>query len=73
MVIVEDLAYAVPLARALVAGGLPAIEATLRTQVALVADASLRGLQQLDMESRSRTSGRIGRGSVKNRAAVCRS
>ncbi|WP_409057423.1 bifunctional 4-hydroxy-2-oxoglutarate aldolase/2-dehydro-3-deoxy-phosphogluconate aldolase [Streptomyces sp. SYP-A7185] len=35
VVVVEDLADAVPLARALVAGGLPAIEVTLRTPVAL--------------------------------------
>ena len=35
VVVVDDLATAVPLARALVAGGLPAIELTLRTPVAL--------------------------------------
>ncbi|MHC3388456.1 bifunctional 4-hydroxy-2-oxoglutarate aldolase/2-dehydro-3-deoxy-phosphogluconate aldolase [Streptomyces lavendulocolor] len=35
VVVVEDAADAVPLARALVAGGLPAIEVTLRTPVAL--------------------------------------
>ncbi|MGW7083406.1 bifunctional 4-hydroxy-2-oxoglutarate aldolase/2-dehydro-3-deoxy-phosphogluconate aldolase [Streptomyces sp. NPDC054871] len=35
VVVVEDLADAVPLARALVAGGLPAIEVTLRTPAAL--------------------------------------
>uniref|UniRef100_A0AAU2AH37 2-dehydro-3-deoxy-phosphogluconate aldolase n=1 Tax=Streptomyces sp. NBC_00093 TaxID=2975649 RepID=A0AAU2AH37_9ACTN len=35
VVVVEDLVDAVPLARALVAGGLPAIEVTLRTPVAL--------------------------------------
>ncbi|MDQ0931321.1 bifunctional 4-hydroxy-2-oxoglutarate aldolase/2-dehydro-3-deoxy-phosphogluconate aldolase [Streptomyces turgidiscabies] len=35
VVVVEELADAVPLARALVAGGLPAIEITLRTSVAL--------------------------------------
>ncbi len=35
VVVVDDLAAAVPLARALVAGGLPAIELTLRTPVAL--------------------------------------
>lgn len=35
VVVVEELADAVPLARALVAGGLPAIEVTLRTPVAL--------------------------------------
>ncbi|MFJ8652407.1 bifunctional 4-hydroxy-2-oxoglutarate aldolase/2-dehydro-3-deoxy-phosphogluconate aldolase [Streptomyces rochei] len=35
VVVIDDLADAVPLARALVAGGLPAIEVTLRTPVAL--------------------------------------
>ncbi|GAB3855384.1 bifunctional 4-hydroxy-2-oxoglutarate aldolase/2-dehydro-3-deoxy-phosphogluconate aldolase [Nocardioides maradonensis] len=35
VVVVDDLATAVPLARALVDGGLPAIELTLRTPVAL--------------------------------------
>lgn len=35
VVVVEELVDAVPLARALVAGGLPAIEVTLRTPVAL--------------------------------------
>jgi 2-dehydro-3-deoxyphosphogluconate aldolase/(4S)-4-hydroxy-2-oxoglutarate aldolase len=35
VVVVEDAAHAVPLARALVAGGLPAIEVTLRTPAAL--------------------------------------
>ncbi|MGW6642998.1 bifunctional 4-hydroxy-2-oxoglutarate aldolase/2-dehydro-3-deoxy-phosphogluconate aldolase [Streptomyces iakyrus] len=37
VVVVEDVADAVPLARALVAGGLPAIEVTLRTPAALAA------------------------------------
>lgn len=35
VVVIDDAADAVPLARALVAGGLPAIEVTLRTPVAL--------------------------------------
>lgn len=35
VVVIEDAADAVPLARALVAGGLPAIEVTLRTECAL--------------------------------------
>ncbi|MGW0532997.1 bifunctional 4-hydroxy-2-oxoglutarate aldolase/2-dehydro-3-deoxy-phosphogluconate aldolase [Streptomyces sp. NPDC003032] len=35
VVVVDDLGDAVPMARALVAGGLPAIEVTLRTPVAL--------------------------------------
>ncbi|MFI6402994.1 bifunctional 4-hydroxy-2-oxoglutarate aldolase/2-dehydro-3-deoxy-phosphogluconate aldolase [Streptomyces sp. NPDC050548] len=37
VVVIEDTADAVPLARALVAGGLPAIEVTLRTPAALEA------------------------------------
>lgn len=37
VVVIDDLASAVPLAKALVAGGLPAIELTLRTPVALEA------------------------------------
>lgn len=35
VLVVDDLAHATPLARALVAGGLPALEVTLRTPVAL--------------------------------------
>ena len=35
VIVVEELAYARPLAEALVAGGLPALEVTLRTPVAL--------------------------------------
>ena len=35
VVVVDDVAHAVPVARALVAGGLPAIELTLRTPAAL--------------------------------------
>ncbi|MGO1070826.1 bifunctional 4-hydroxy-2-oxoglutarate aldolase/2-dehydro-3-deoxy-phosphogluconate aldolase [Lysobacter sp. CA199] len=35
VLVIEELKHAVPLARALVAGGLPAIEVTLRTPVAL--------------------------------------
>ncbi|CAM3672004.1 bifunctional 4-hydroxy-2-oxoglutarate aldolase/2-dehydro-3-deoxy-phosphogluconate aldolase [Nocardioides zeicaulis] len=41
VVVVDDLAHAVPIARALVAGGLPAIELTLRTPVALDAIAAI--------------------------------
>ena len=37
VVVLDDIAHAVPVARALVAGGLPAIELTLRTPVALEA------------------------------------
>jgi 2-dehydro-3-deoxyphosphogluconate aldolase/(4S)-4-hydroxy-2-oxoglutarate aldolase len=35
VVVIDDLVHAVPMARALVAGGLPAIEVTLRTPAAL--------------------------------------
>jgi 2-dehydro-3-deoxyphosphogluconate aldolase / (4S)-4-hydroxy-2-oxoglutarate aldolase len=35
IVVIDELAHAVPLARALVAGGIPAIEVTMRTPVAL--------------------------------------
>ncbi|EDY42643.1 bifunctional 4-hydroxy-2-oxoglutarate aldolase/2-dehydro-3-deoxy-phosphogluconate aldolase [Streptomyces sp. SPB074] len=41
VVVIDDLTDAVPLARALVAGGLPAIEVTLRTPVALDAMAAI--------------------------------
>src|SRR5690606_28826776 len=37
VLVIKDLAHAVPLARALVAGGLKAIEITMRTPVALQA------------------------------------
>jgi 2-dehydro-3-deoxyphosphogluconate aldolase/(4S)-4-hydroxy-2-oxoglutarate aldolase len=37
VVVIDDLEHAVPVARALVAGGLPSIELTLRTPVALAA------------------------------------
>ncbi|MFF0682441.1 bifunctional 4-hydroxy-2-oxoglutarate aldolase/2-dehydro-3-deoxy-phosphogluconate aldolase [Streptomyces tendae] len=43
VVVVDDPADAVPLARALVAGGLPAIEVTLRTPVALDAIRAIAG------------------------------
>ncbi|MET7568780.1 bifunctional 4-hydroxy-2-oxoglutarate aldolase/2-dehydro-3-deoxy-phosphogluconate aldolase [Streptomyces sp. NPDC005492] len=43
VVVIEDAADAVPLARALVAGGLPAIEVTLRTPAALEALRSIAG------------------------------
>ena len=37
VMVIDDIAHAVPLARALVAGGLPVLEITLRTDVALEA------------------------------------
>jgi 2-dehydro-3-deoxyphosphogluconate aldolase/(4S)-4-hydroxy-2-oxoglutarate aldolase len=43
VVVVEDAAHAVPLARALVAGGLPVIELTLRTPAALEAIERIAG------------------------------
>ena len=43
VVVLEDAADAVPLARALVAGGLPAIEVTLRTPAALDAIRAISG------------------------------
>lgn len=43
VVVIEDAADAVPLARALTAGGLPAIEVTLRTPVALDAIRAIAG------------------------------
>ncbi|MGC2998165.1 bifunctional 4-hydroxy-2-oxoglutarate aldolase/2-dehydro-3-deoxy-phosphogluconate aldolase [Streptomyces sp. G35A] len=43
VVVVQDAADAVPLARALVAGGLPAIEVTLRTPAALGAIRAIAG------------------------------
>ncbi|MER6495399.1 bifunctional 4-hydroxy-2-oxoglutarate aldolase/2-dehydro-3-deoxy-phosphogluconate aldolase [Streptomyces griseorubiginosus] len=43
VVVVQDASDAVPLARALVAGGLPAIEVTLRTPVALDAIRAIAG------------------------------
>jgi 2-dehydro-3-deoxyphosphogluconate aldolase/(4S)-4-hydroxy-2-oxoglutarate aldolase len=43
VIVIHDLAHAVPLARALVAGGTPAIEVTLRTPVALDAIRAIAG------------------------------
>ncbi|MDL5201288.1 bifunctional 4-hydroxy-2-oxoglutarate aldolase/2-dehydro-3-deoxy-phosphogluconate aldolase [Streptomyces sp. ALI-76-A] len=43
VVVIEDAADAVPLARALVAGGLPVIEVTLRTPAALAAIRAVAG------------------------------
>lgn len=41
VLVIEDAAHAVPLARALIAGGLPVLEVTLRTPVALEAIAAM--------------------------------
>jgi 2-dehydro-3-deoxyphosphogluconate aldolase/(4S)-4-hydroxy-2-oxoglutarate aldolase len=43
VLIVDDLAHAVPLGRALVAGGLPVLEITLRTPIALECIARMAG------------------------------
>lgn len=45
VVVIEDLAHAVPLAEALVAGGLPVIEVTLRTPAALGAIRAMREVE----------------------------
>jgi 2-dehydro-3-deoxyphosphogluconate aldolase/(4S)-4-hydroxy-2-oxoglutarate aldolase len=41
VIVIEDLAHARPLAQALVAGGLPALEVTLRTEIAIEAIAEM--------------------------------
>jgi len=45
VIVIEDVAHAVPLAQALVAGGLPALEVTLRTPAALDA---IRAMKQVE-------------------------
>ena len=45
VLVIEDLAHAAPLAKALVAGGLPALEVTLRTPVALDA---IRAMSEIE-------------------------
>jgi len=42
VIVIEDVAHAVPLAQALVAGGLPALEVTLRTPAALPAITAMK-------------------------------
>ncbi|MEO1968615.1 MAG: bifunctional 4-hydroxy-2-oxoglutarate aldolase/2-dehydro-3-deoxy-phosphogluconate aldolase [Sphingomonadaceae bacterium] len=42
VIVIEDIAHAIPLAEALVAGGLPVLEVTLRTPAALEAIASMK-------------------------------
>lgn len=44
VIVIEDAAHAVPLARALVAGGLPVVEVTLRTPVALDAIRAMKSV-----------------------------
>jgi 2-dehydro-3-deoxyphosphogluconate aldolase/(4S)-4-hydroxy-2-oxoglutarate aldolase len=45
VIVIEDIAHAVPLAQALVAGGLPVLEVTLRTPQALDA---IRAMKQVE-------------------------
>ena len=45
VLVIEDLAHAVPLAQALVAGGLPVLEVTLRTDCALEAIAQMARIE----------------------------
>lgn len=45
VIVIDDLADAAPLARALVAGGLPVLEVTLRTPVALDAIAAMKRVE----------------------------
>ncbi len=42
VIVIDDLAHAIPLAEALVAGGLPALEVTLRTPAALAAITAMK-------------------------------
>ncbi len=44
VLVIEDIAHAIPLAQALVAGGLPVLEVTLRTDSALDAIAAMSGV-----------------------------
>lgn len=60
VLVIEDLAHAAPLARALVAGGLPALEVTLRTPVALDV---IRAMAEVP-------GGRVGAGTLLSRADV---
>jgi 2-dehydro-3-deoxyphosphogluconate aldolase/(4S)-4-hydroxy-2-oxoglutarate aldolase len=58
VIVVKDAAHAVPMAEALVAGGLPALEVTLRTPQALDAIRAMRGVK----------GGIVGAGTVLNHA-----
>lgn len=60
VIVIDDLAHAVPLARALVAGGLPVLEVTLRTPVALDA---IRAMKQV-------AGAIVGAGTVTNEAEL---
>lgn len=60
VLVIDDLAHAKPLAQALVAGGLPALEVTLRTPCALDA---IRAMAEVE-------GGRVGAGTLLTRADV---
>ena len=60
VIVIDDLAHAKPLARALVAGGLPALEVTLRTPVAVDA---IRAMKQVPGAI-------VGAGTVTNEAEL---
>ncbi len=60
VLVIDDLAHAAPLARALVAGGLPALEVTLRTPCALDA---IRAMAEIE-------GGVVGAGTLLNPADV---
>lgn len=60
VIVIDDVAYAEPLARALVAGGLPALEVTLRTPAALDA---IRAMKQVPGAI-------VGAGTVTNEAEL---
>lgn len=60
VLVIDDLSHAKPLAQALVAGGLPALEVTLRTPCALDA---IRAMAEVD-------GGRVGAGTLLTRADV---
>ena len=54
VMVVEDLAHAVPLAEALVAGGLPVLEVTLRTPAALDVIRAMAGGRRAAWSARAR-------------------
>lgn len=60
VIVIDDLAHAEPLARALVTGGLPVLEVTLRTPVAL---AAIRAMKQVPGAI-------VGAGTVTNEAEL---
>ena len=73
VIVLHDIQHAVPLARALVAGGIRMLEVTLRTPQALackaqpVAHSGKRHGQELQVEH-----GRTGPGALKRPMGICR-